>query len=97
MEKNNTALDPLACGAISSGVHPAPVLYLGKNMTSKSTRANIKNLWNGENTFMASDGGPTSVEYCFMLGFIILVRIASIDYLGGATQDLYQDLYDAIS
>ena len=46
---------------------------------------------------MVSDNGPTSVEYCFMLGFIILVCFAAIGEDGDATRSLYQDSYDAIS
>jgi pilus assembly protein Flp/PilA len=59
----------------------------------KKMKSIVKSIKN----FLVSDDGPTSVEYCFMLGFIILVTIAAIGDLGGATQDLYQDSYEAMS
>ena len=40
-------------------------------------------------TFMKSEDGPTSVEYCFMMGFILLVCIAAIGELGQTTHGLY--------
>lgn len=53
--------------------------------------------WQSIKNFMVSEDGPTSVEYCFMVGFIVLVCIAAIGEVGGATGSLYQDSYDAIS
>jgi pilus assembly protein Flp/PilA len=47
--------------------------------------------------FLVSEDGPTSVEYCFMLGFIILICIAAIGDVGTSTSDLYKESYDAIS
>mgnify|MGYP005674921823 FL=1 len=41
--------------------------------------------------FLKSDDGPTSVEYCFMIGFILLVCIAAIGTVGDATLTSYQE------
>lgn len=41
--------------------------------------------------FLKSDAGPTSVEYCFMVGFILLVCIAAIGTVGDATLTNYQE------
>lgn len=46
--------------------------------------------------FVRSEDGPTSVEYCFMLGFIVLVCIVGITSLGETTHSLYQRSYDTI-
>jgi pilus assembly protein Flp/PilA len=35
--------------------------------------------------FLKSEDGPTSVEYSFMIGFILLVCIAAIGTVGDAT------------
>lgn len=39
--------------------------------------------------FLQDDSGPTSVEYCFMIGFILLVCISAIGSLGQATHSYY--------
>lgn len=39
--------------------------------------------------FIQDDSGPTSVEYCFMLGFILLVCIAAIGSFGEATHGYF--------
>lgn len=39
--------------------------------------------------FLKDESGPTSVEYCFMIGFILLVCISSIGALGEATHNYY--------
>ena len=49
----------------------------------KSTMSSIRK-------FLADESGPTSVEYCFMMGFILLVAIAAIGEAGEATRDLYK-------
>ncbi|MDA0588180.1 MAG: Flp family type IVb pilin [Planctomycetota bacterium] len=41
--------------------------------------------------FFKSEDGPTSVEYCFMIGFILLVCIAAIGAVGDATLIRYQE------
>ena len=41
--------------------------------------------------FFKSEDGPTSVEYCFMIGFILLVCIAAIGTVGDATLTSYQE------
>ena len=41
--------------------------------------------------FFKSEDGPTSVEYCFMIGFILLVCIAAIGTVGDATLPSYQE------
>jgi pilus assembly protein Flp/PilA len=46
---------------------------------------------NSVKTFLKSDDGPTSVEYCVMMAFIFLVCFAAIGELGVATHDLYTD------
>jgi pilus assembly protein Flp/PilA len=40
-------------------------------------------------TFLISEDGPTSVEYCFMLAFIFLVCVLGIGQLGATTHGLY--------
>ena len=47
--------------------------------------------------FLKSEDGPTSVEYCFMLGFIILVCIVAIGLLGDATHSNFKDSADKIT
>jgi Flp pilus assembly pilin Flp len=44
-------------------------------------------------TFLKSDDGPTSVEYCVMMAFIFLVCFAAIGELGVATHDLSTDSF----
>lgn len=39
--------------------------------------------------FLKDESGPTSVEYCFMLGFIVLVCFSAIGALGQATHNYY--------
>lgn len=46
---------------------------------------------NGVTTFLKSDDGPTSVEYCVMMAFIFLVCFAAIGELGTTTHGLYTD------
>jgi len=46
--------------------------------------------------FLKAEDGPTSVEYCFMLGFIILVCIVAIGLLGDATQGSFKESADKI-
>ncbi len=46
--------------------------------------------------FLVSEDGPTSVEYCFMIGFILLVVISAIGGVGEVTHGLYKDSYDAM-
>ncbi len=47
--------------------------------------------------FLKAEDGPTSVEYCFMMGFILLVCIGAVTNLGTATDDLFARSYDSIS
>lgn len=46
---------------------------------------------NSVKTFLKSDDGPTSVEYCVMMAFIFLVCFAAIGELGTTTHELYTD------
>lgn len=41
--------------------------------------------------FLRSESGPTSVEYCFMIGFILLVCIAAVESVGDATLTRFQE------
>jgi pilus assembly protein Flp/PilA len=41
--------------------------------------------------FLASDDGPTAVEYAVMLGLVVLACIASIGLLGSKTSSLLTD------
>ena len=41
--------------------------------------------------FLKDEEGPTAVEYCFMIGFILLVCIAAIDTVGDATLIRFQE------
>lgn len=49
----------------------------------------VKQIVRSVRKFMTSEDGPTSVEYCFMLGFIILVCFTAIGLLGQTTHGLY--------
>ncbi|MBC8290573.1 MAG: Flp family type IVb pilin [Planctomycetes bacterium] len=42
-------------------------------------------------SFLKREDGPTSVEYCFMIGFILLVCIAAIEAVGNATLTRFQE------
>lgn len=39
--------------------------------------------------FLASEGGPTAVEYAVMIGLIVLACIASIGLVGSQTSTLF--------
>ena len=39
--------------------------------------------------FIHDESGPAAVEYCFMIGFILLVCISAIGNLGEATHGYY--------
>lgn len=47
-------------------------------------------------TFLKSDDGPTSVEYCVMMAFVFLVCFAAIGELGATTHELYTTSLDEI-
>ena len=51
----------------------------------------MSQLLNSVKTFLKSDDGPTSVEYCVMMAFIFLVCFAAIGELGTTTKELYSD------
>lgn len=51
----------------------------------------MKSMVRAIHRFLRSDEGPTSVEYCFMIGFILLVCIAAIDTVGNATLIRFQE------
>jgi pilus assembly protein Flp/PilA len=51
----------------------------------------MSQLLNSVKTFLKSDDGPTSVEYCVMMAFIFLVCFAAIGELGATTKELYSD------
>jgi pilus assembly protein Flp/PilA len=56
----------------------------------------MRQFLNSVTTFLKSDDGPTSVEYCVMFAFILLVCFAAIGELGATTHELYTDLLEAI-
>jgi Flp pilus assembly pilin Flp len=49
----------------------------------------MKTLLRSVSNFIHDESGPAAVEYCFMIGFILLVCIAAIGDLGQATHDYY--------
>jgi len=49
----------------------------------------MRQFLNSVTTFLKSDDGPTSVEYCVMMAFIFLVCFAAIGELGATTHELY--------
>jgi pilus assembly protein Flp/PilA len=51
----------------------------------------MSQLLNSVKTFLKSDDGPTSVEYCIMMAFVFLVCFAAIGELGETTRELYTD------
>jgi len=51
----------------------------------------MSQLLNSVKTFLKSDDGPTSVEYCVMMAFVFLVCFAAIGTLGETTHELYTD------
>lgn len=46
--------------------------------------------------FLVSEDGPTAVEYAVMLALIIIVCLAAIQALGGATRTQFQTIADTI-
>jgi Flp pilus assembly pilin Flp len=56
----------------------------------------MRQFLNSVTTFLKSDDGPTSDEYCVMFAFILLVCFAAIGELGATTHELYTDLLEAI-
>ncbi len=48
------------------------------------------------NRFLASDDGPTAVEYAVMLALIIVVCLVSIQALGSATSKSFSNLSDSL-
>lgn len=53
--------------------------------------SNMHQLLQSVKTFLKSDDGPTSVEYCVMMAFIFLVCFATIGKLGVATHGIYAE------
>ena len=51
----------------------------------------MSQLLNSVKTFLKSDDGPTSIEYCVMMAFIFLVCFAAIGVLGETTYELFTD------
>ncbi len=47
--------------------------------------------------FLNDESGPTAVEYAVMLALIILAAIASIGFLGQATNSTFSNTTSAIS
>lgn len=56
----------------------------------------MRQFLNGVTTFLKSDDGPTSVEYCVMMAFIFLVCFAAIGLLGATTHKLYSNSLEEI-
>ena len=52
----------------------------------------MKNLSLKVQRFLASEDGPTAVEYAVMLALIIVVLVAAISNIGGTTSTMYSDL-----
>ena len=46
--------------------------------------------------FLRREDGPTAVEYCFMLGLILLVCIVAVSVLGDATLGNFKTSADKI-
>ncbi|MFT5092772.1 MAG: pilus assembly protein Flp/PilA [Porticoccaceae bacterium] len=51
----------------------------------------MRQFLNSVTTFLKSDDGPTSVEYCVMMAFIFLVCFAAIGEIGATTHELYTE------
>ena len=49
------------------------------------------NLMKRIGTFLASEDGPTAVEYAVMLALIIIVCVGAVELLGGNTSDSFAD------
>jgi len=47
--------------------------------------------------FLASEDGPTAVEYAVMLALIIVVAMAAIGTVGTSTQGTFTDIGTALS
>ena len=56
----------------------------------------MRQFLNSVTTFLKSDDGPTSVEYCVMMAFIFLVCFAAIGELGETTHELYSNSLEEI-
>ncbi len=47
--------------------------------------------------FLASEDGPTAVEYAVMLALIVVVCLGTITALGNSARDKFQQVSDTIS
>ena len=56
----------------------------------------MKNFGTKIKRFLASEDGPTAVEYAVMLALIIVVCLATITTLGSAANERFSQVADAI-
>lgn len=47
--------------------------------------------------FLASEEGPTTVEYAIMLAFIVLICVTAISQIGQATNQPFKDVGDMLA
>jgi pilus assembly protein Flp/PilA len=70
---------------------------LHDSLTMQTTEGTtMRQLLHSVNTFLKSEDGPTSVEYCVIMAFIFLVCFAAIGQLGETTHGLYSTSLGAI-
>ena len=62
---------------------------LGPNLTDNARSK--RGVWRSVRKFVASEDGPTAVEYAVMLAFIITVCFAAISNVGTATSAKWSD------
>ncbi len=59
-------------------------------------RTELNNLRKRIHSFLASDEGPTAVEYAVMLALIVIVCLATIAQVGHEANHLFEDVGDAL-
>ena len=57
----------------------------------------MKNFGKKVQRFLASEDGPTAVEYAVMLSLIVVVCLATITAVGQNTNERFNDVSDALT
>jgi len=65
-------------------------------MTRKQNNCTPNPIWTRIRTFLISDDGPTAVEYCVILGLIMLAIISSVTLLANETANSFDDSANSI-
>jgi pilus assembly protein Flp/PilA len=57
----------------------------------------MRNLISSVKTFLASEDGPTAVEYAVMLALIVIVCLTAIKAVGTTASDRFNDIKDNLA